>query len=331
MSHSEDDASLDARLAALSPEKRRLFALLQRKRAAPAACASAAGAPPLARLSPERFQMTDGGPPERARLRDFYDAVSQQLDASPFAEHAIFLNYGYVPNDAPQRARVALPDSHLNKNAIRLVLELVGDHELGPEDAVLDVGAGRGGTCVVLRRFFRFGRFTGLDLSPAAVAFSASAHRHPHNEFLVGDAVRLPFADGAFDVVTNVESSHGYGDIPAFFREVARVLRPRGVFLYTDLIPDEHVEGRVRCLRGLGFAVEREEDITANVLLSCDETAATHARAFANDNDRGLMEVFLGMPSSRVYQDMKGGRQRYMLYRLRNAPERPRFGGDEAQ
>ena len=41
--------------------------------------------------------------------------------------------------------------------------------------------------------------------------------------FEVGDAENLASADGAFDVVANIESSHCYGNIPRFTREVARV------------------------------------------------------------------------------------------------------------
>ena len=76
-----EDAQSD-RLAALSPEKRRLYELLQRQRAA------AAQASPPARLDAERFALTEELLPEKAKLREFYDTVTQQLDASPFGEHA---------------------------------------------------------------------------------------------------------------------------------------------------------------------------------------------------------------------------------------------------
>ena len=40
-------------------------------------------------------------------------------------------------------------------------------------------------------------------------------------EFLVGDAERLPFADGSFELVAQIS-------VPVFFDEVARVLAPGG-------------------------------------------------------------------------------------------------------
>ena len=50
-----------------------------------------------------------------------------------------------------------------------------------------------------------------------------------------GNAEKLPFADQSFDAVINVEASHCYPRFPQFLDEVARVLRPGGHFLYTDV------------------------------------------------------------------------------------------------
>jgi SAM-dependent methyltransferase len=144
-------------------------------------------------------------------------------------------------------------------------------------------------------------------------------HRHPDTEFVAGDAEHLPAETSSFDAVINVESSHCYGDIAAFYREVARVLRPGGRFLYTDLIPHDRVEDYERALAGLGLALEDRRDITSNVVLSCDETAATHARAFHTGNDRSILEAFLGVPSSRLYDAMKNGQQRYLLYHFQKS------------
>jgi SAM-dependent methyltransferase len=309
---------LESRLEALTPERRKLFELLRQQRAAassPAEPSSASGAPPM--IDAGSFQFDHDGVPASERIRDFYDRINRQLDASPFGEHALFLNYGYVPNDAPQFARIQLPANLLNKNPIRLVLELIGDCELRAEHAVLDVGCGRGAVCAVLRRYFQVGRYEGLDLSPAAIAFCQRAHRAPHTAFTVGSAERLPFESGSFDLVTNVESSHGYPDRDGFYREVHRVLREGGCFLYTDLFPVEQQERNVRVLQELGLVLEREQDITGNVLLSCDETADTHRRAFSQENDGQLMGAFLAQRESPSYQNMKSGRWRYMLYRFR--------------
>ena len=80
-------------------------------------------------------------------------------------------------------------------------------------------------------------------------------------------------------MVTNVESSHSYPDIRAFYTEVHRVLAPGGYFLYTDLMPAPFVHEYLGALIDLGFDLERDRDITRNVLRSCDEMrACTWAR-----------------------------------------------------
>ena len=47
-------------------------------------------------------------------------------------------------------------------------------------------------------------------------------------DFVHGDAESLPFSDGSFDAVINVEASHAYPRLTRFLEEVVRVLRPGG-------------------------------------------------------------------------------------------------------
>jgi len=58
-------------------------------------------------------------------------------------------------------------------------------------------------------------------------------------EFRTGDASNLPVENESVDLVVNVESSHCYPDFTAFIREVERVLKPGGHFMYTDFLPAE--------------------------------------------------------------------------------------------
>ena len=96
---------------------------------------------------------------------------------------------------------------------MRLALELIGDTDL-QDRAVLDVGCGRGGTVALMVE--RFGaKATRVDLAPEAIAFCRKTHANAR--FEVGDAEHLPFDDGTFDVVTNIESSHTYPNLRAFF------------------------------------------------------------------------------------------------------------------
>ncbi|GAB6043111.1 class I SAM-dependent methyltransferase [Endothiovibrio diazotrophicus] len=322
---SGSDKALAERIAGLDPKKRRLLEMMAKRReeveegSAPVVEANPdpLPAPAAEVVLADHFTIESGRLPALDEVGSFYDAINGQLDATQFGAHALFLNYGYVPNGTPHYAAHRLPEVFFGRNAARLVLEVIADTEVDGRHRVLDVGCGRGGTLSIFHRFFSPGRMLGIDLSPKAIAFCRATHRFPNGEFLVGNAEALAVADGSFDVVTNIESSHTYNDLDAFYRETARVLSPGGHFLYTDLMPTDLVETNIAKLESLGYVLERKRDITPNVLLSCDETAATHARAFAEENDNRIMRNFLAVPGSELYDDMKNGKTRYVLLKLR--------------
>src|SRR5262249_52438827 len=158
----------------------------------------------------------------------------------------------------------------LNKNSVQLVLEVLEDC-VAPGSVVLDIGCGRGGTVFVITEFFRAARIVGLDLSAAAIAFCRRAHRYPGVSVLQADSEGLPFRGDCFDVVINIESSSCYPDPAAFYSEVGRVLSDGGRFLYADCLPLGRFEEGIQFLKQTGFVVERDRDITSNVLASCDQ------------------------------------------------------------
>jgi SAM-dependent methyltransferase len=246
--------------------------------------------------------------------RRFYDDVSERLDASVFGRFSFFLNLGYVPMAGPSASRVELPDHYLNRNSARLVLEVIGDCDLAGR-RVLDVGCGRGGAVHVITEFFEVGTLCGVDLSPAAIAFCRASHGHDHVAFHVGDAERLPFPDGSFDVVLNIESSSTYPDIGAFCHQVSRVLAPGGMFLYTDGMPVERFAECGTALRRLGLGLELDRDITANVLRSCDEVARHRVQAYDEGSRGAAMDDFLATPGSRFYGELSRGHWTYRIQR----------------
>jgi len=60
----------------------------------------------------------------------------------------------------------------------------------------------------------------------------------------VADSEHVPFADGAFDVVTCANSFHHYPHHEAVIRELHRVLKPGGELFLLDGWPDQFV-GRI--------------------------------------------------------------------------------------
>ncbi len=96
----------------------------------------------------------------------------------------------------------------------------------GPVHDVLEVGGGQGGVASLL---YPGARITNVDLDPALGA--APVNRANDVRFICGDATKLPFADGSFDVVTMFDVLE---HVPAHDRaaaEALRVLRPGGWLL----------------------------------------------------------------------------------------------------
>ena len=250
----------------------------------------------------------------KENTRRLYNSVTQKLNSTGFGQYAIFLNFGYVADDTPQSAVIEIPEHSLNKHAIKLVLELIGDCELTARK-ILDTGCGRGGTVSVIAKYFHAKEITGLDISPSAIAFCKSNYNDKHVRFFEGDSENMPFDDGTFDIVTNVESASSYPNPYAFYAEVYRVLKTGGYFLYTDLLPTARIPDYLSALQEMGFILEIERNITHNVLLSCDETAKRHAAAYGDDNK--MMGSFLSLPGSEVYTYMENGTMIYNIFRFK--------------
>jgi hypothetical protein len=66
-------------------------------------------------------------------------------------------------------------------------------------------------------------------------------------------------------------------------------------------------------LPALGLKIENERDITANVLASCDAIASTRAQAFGGHSE--MIDNFLAVPGSGVYEQMRSGAWQYRIVR----------------
>jgi demethylmenaquinone methyltransferase/2-methoxy-6-polyprenyl-1,4-benzoquinol methylase len=95
---------------------------------------------------------------------------------------------------------------------------------VGEGGAALDIACGSGK--IALELAGRGSRVTGLDFSPEMLAV---AHRtQPETAFVRGDALALPFPDGAFQAATMGFGLRNLVDPTRGLEEMARVLRPGG-------------------------------------------------------------------------------------------------------
>ena len=109
----------------------------------------------------------------------------------------------------------------------------------GPVHRILDIGCGTGELARLLARHYGAARVVGADFTRAmlehALDSSAGRHERARLDFARATALRLPFADGSFDVVTNAFVARNLSDLSAAFRDVRRILRPGGVFLTLEI------------------------------------------------------------------------------------------------
>jgi ubiquinone/menaquinone biosynthesis C-methylase UbiE len=133
-------------------------------------------------------------------------------------------------------------ESALHKSGKDLDI-LVKMAELTGEEKVLDVATGGGHTANALAPYSK--EVVALDLTPemlkAAERFVTS-NGHLHVKFVQGDAEKMPFGESSFDVVTCRIAPHHFPDIKAFVSEVARLLKPGGLFLLDDNVAPEKDE-----------------------------------------------------------------------------------------
>ncbi len=151
---------------------------------------------------------------------------------------------------------VSSPD-HSKGDSLDRLLSVVQPQ---PDWRVLDVATGGGHTALAVAPRVR--EVVATDITSEMLAAAERFIRGKGVEnvtFREADATALPFADGAFDLVTCRIAPHHFPDCAQFVRETARVLRPGGVAAVIDNI----VPGDLAAARHIN-AVEQLRDPSHN-------------------------------------------------------------------
>jgi ubiquinone/menaquinone biosynthesis C-methylase UbiE len=111
------------------------------------------------------------------------------------------------------------------------------------DERMLDIATGGGHTALVFAPHVR--EVVASDLTPRMLAAAEAFIRGQgvtNVLFEPADAEELPFADTSFDIVTARIAPHHFPNPHRFVRQVARVLRPGGLFLLDDNMAPEDAE-----------------------------------------------------------------------------------------
>jgi sarcosine/dimethylglycine N-methyltransferase len=191
-----------------------------------------------------------------ADVGEFFDATTQTYLS--FWDSEGVLHTGYFAGEADEDYRAA---------ADRTSDILAAEAGIDGGSVVLDVGCGCGN--FLFRVAGRCGcRGVGLDLSIERIKFARQRLAQqgapgPGIEFRHGSATQMPFGAGSFSHVVSQDALFLVPDKPRSHAEVYRVLRPGGVFAFSDFLQPkreigararEHVYDRVRWSSGYSLA-----------------------------------------------------------------------------
>ena len=184
----------------------------------------------------------------------------------------------------------------------------------------MEVSCGHGGGAGYVTRYLHPKRMVGVDQNPKAIEFCRRHHSVEGLSFVQGDAEALQFDDHSIDAVINVEASHCYGDMAQFLREVFRLLRPGGYFLFADFRPQTGKEVLLAQLAQSGLDIIKQADITENVLKALaanDHEKSTLIQQVVPKILRVPFKQFAGVKGSKIYRAFEAGNMVYLSYVLR--------------
>lgn len=228
-----------------------------------------------------------------------------------------FLNYGFVDDNPPQLQ----PDDERNRLYIQLYHHVAGALDLTNAD-VMEISCGHGGGASYVARYLHPQSMLGVDRNPNAIEFCRTLHTVASLSFTQGDAESLQFADGSFDAILNVEASHCYGDFTRFLREVTRLLRPGGHFLFADFRSQTDFGKLREEITQSGLQIVKQTEITPNVLRSMESDSQAKQLLIQQLAPRFLHKFaaqFAGVKGSGMFEGFASGETIYFSFVLQKA------------
>jgi ubiquinone/menaquinone biosynthesis C-methylase UbiE len=229
-------------------------------------------------------------------------------------DDVLFLNYGYE-EDPPMALPLAASDEP-DRIPIQLYHRTATQVDLAGKKA-LEVSCGHGGGASYLMRTLHPASYTGLDLNTIGIEFCRKRHNLPGLDFVAGNAESLPFPDQSFDAVINVEAAINYQNVPRFFAEVQRVLRPGGHFLYADIRYADEIAAWEAELADIPMRLVSGQVINAEVIRGLEKNRLLDQITRRLPNIaflRGIANDYAGGSGSLIYRRLENDEASYRLF-----------------
>lgn len=188
----------------------------------------------------------------------------------------------------PQDPSLAADRSEFARAQSRLDDVLLAMTALAPQQSVLDVGCGFGGTLESINRTLGAMRLAGVNIDPRQLDICKSLRASNGNlfEWHKADAASLPFGDNNFDRLLCIEAMFHFHSRRAFFLEAGRVLKPGGVLVCSDIL----VNPSAKALDVPGFRIEA----------SLQEGYGPWPDFWGEDADHAVLSAAAGLEFTRV-------------------------------
>lgn len=112
--------------------------------------------------------------------------------------------------------------------------------QIKPEARVLEIGCGRGAGACLIQEEFKPALMHAFDLDQRMIRRAGryvKAKRQDKISFYVGNALWLPYRDKVLDAVFGFGVLHHLPDWRGGLREIARVLKPGGIYFLEEFYP----------------------------------------------------------------------------------------------
>lgn len=244
----------------------------------------------------------------------FYSFVYDRDDLGPLQ----FMNYGFVSQEQSTSVALGVIDP-----AFRTQVQLydyVARRTAIENRRVLEVGCGRAGGAAYITATFGPRSYAGMDVARGSLRQGAKNNSSSRLALLAAKAEFLPFAEGTFDVILNVESSHRYKPFERFLEGCKRALVPGGMLVLADFRSLVGVDELRRALFASGLILEDEVNISRNVFDALRQDSVWRMEMItqlAPEEMWPALQEYGGVRGSWIYNSLESGDAKYLCYTLR--------------